>query len=140
MKATWWLVLAAAAALPAMAGGCSTDASFVEVTTAEQFGRDVLGAREPAVVLYYAQGCTHCMAIYPTLNKLAEKYATSVKFLKVSYNRAATVDIRLDQRIDVYPTVILYFRGKGAKRWVEEGRIEAYEEVLDRAIERAKQP
>ncbi len=139
MKATRLLVLAAAA-MAAMAGGCSTDSDYLAVTTTEQFNRDVLGAKQPAMVLYYAQGCTRCMAIYPTLNKLSEKYAASVKFFKVSYNQATMVDVRMEQRIDVYPTVILYFRGKGAKRWVEEGHIEAYEEVLDRAIERAKQP
>lgn len=132
------LLLAVAAVLPAL-GGCSTDGRYAEIGNSEQWTKQVMEANQPAMVLYYAAGCSRCMAIYPTLNKVAEKYAGKVKFFKISYNEPATYDIRLNQRIDVYPTVLLYYRGKGLKRWKEEGHLEAYEEVLDSVLKRLKQ-
>ena len=102
------------------------------------FRQQVLLAKQPVLVEFYKGGCPTCLALAPTLARLADEYrgrAVIARFELMKPYFAVTSD-ELKQRYDIslYPTVILFVSGQEKKRWALNYSISAYRKALDAAI------
>ncbi len=58
-------------------------ANLITVTQ-ENFAKEVLEAKQPTLVDFWAEWCAPCRAIAPTIEELAKKYDGKVTFAKVN--------------------------------------------------------
>jgi thioredoxin 1 len=78
-----------------------SDASFEE---------DVVKARRPVLIDFWAEWCGPCKAIAPMLNELAQEYRDKVTIVKLNVDE----NPRISQRFNVrsIPTLILFKNGQ----------------------------
>ncbi len=74
----------------------------------QTFQQEVLEAKLPVLVDFWAPGCPPCAALAPILEKLAADMGAAVKFVKV--NAAEARETAGKYRIQAVPTLLL-FRG-----------------------------
>jgi thioredoxin 1 len=82
--------------------------SVVDVS-AEKFQDEVLDAKTPVVVDFWAPWCGPCRVVAPEVDKLAEKMGDSVKFVKLNIDEAR--DVAIEYGIMSIPTVTKFERG-----------------------------
>lgn len=101
----------------------------------EQFQQEVLEAPQPVLVVFYKGGCATCIALEPTLDKLADEYQGRVVVAKFQMVTAFffTTCPELRDRYDIsfYPTVLLFVAGEEKKRWIIHYDINNYRKQLD---------
>lgn len=78
----------------------------VEVSSVEQFHKEITGSQIPVVVDFYATWCGPCKQVSPVLEASASQLAGKVKFLKVNVDKF--YDLSTDYNIRAMPTVILF--------------------------------
>jgi thioredoxin 1 len=86
-----------------------TGSGVVEVADAD-FGREVLGAREPVLVSFGATWCAPCAALAPVLEGLARHYQGAVKVAHVDVARGHAVAQQYGIRS--LPTLLLFVGGR----------------------------
>ncbi|MCY2931809.1 MAG: thioredoxin family protein [Planctomycetota bacterium] len=128
--------LAAAIALLALslAGGCSAGGAM-EISDPAQLQSLVSQKDKPVLVLFYKDGCASCLALMPTINKLAGEYEGRVsvgQFMILNFVFVPTSQ-EVKDRYDVIlvPHVALLVNGKEKARWIMEYNIDSYRKVLD---------
>lgn len=128
--------LAGATALLALslAGGCSS-AGTLEISEPAQLQSLVDQKDKPALILFYKDGCASCLALMPTINKLAREYEGRVnvaQFMILNFVFIPTSQ-EVKDRYDVIlvPHVVLMVNGKERARWIMEYNIDSYRKVLD---------
>jgi thioredoxin len=84
--------------------------SQLKAVTADDFGFEVLNAAEPVVVDLYADWCGPCRALAPLLDRLAQRYAGRVKFVKVNMDDEPRVAGHFD--VSSIPTLLVFDRGR----------------------------
>ncbi len=84
-------------------------AAVQEVTT-EGFEQEVLRAKLPVVVDFWAPWCGPCKSFAPTFSQVAQEYSGRVKFCKI--NTDAEPSIAQALRIQSIPTLIVFFQGQ----------------------------
>lgn len=109
---------------------------FPEVTAAEQFETQVLGAGQPVLVEFYTDACPACRKLAPTLNSLAGRYDGQVTFVKINAHRSRELARKYDIR--AVPTVMLFVNGRIEKRWEGAMGQQRYAEALDAVIGNSK--
>lgn len=95
----------------------------------DTFEAEVLTAKEPVVVDFWATWCAPCRALAPTIDKIAQQYEGRAKVVKVDVDQAP--DIASQFGIQSIPTVMVFQGGKEAKRWVGAQPLPAYTKELD---------
>ena len=82
----------------------------VQNVTAADFGREVLFSPVPVIVDVYADWCGPCRALAPLLEKLAERYAGAVRFVKANLDEEP--EVAEVYRVEAVPTLLFFQNGQ----------------------------
>jgi len=106
-------------------------ANTVEITS-QNFEGEVLGAKTPVLVDFWATWCGPCLAIAPTLEQLAADYAGRVKVAKVNVDRDQSLAMKFG--ITSIPTLLLFKGGKVQESVVGSRPKAALQQLLDKHL------
>ena len=102
---------------------------LIKEFTDQNFEQEVLKSEQPVLVDFWAEWCMPCRMLAPTIEKLANDYATKVKVGKVDTD--ANREIALKYQINAIPTVILFRDGQVANRFIGLRKEAEFREALD---------
>ncbi len=74
------------------------------------FEEDVVKARRPVLIDFWAEWCGPCKAIAPMLNELAQEYRDKVTIVKLNVDENPKISQRFNVRS--IPTLILFKNGQ----------------------------
>ena len=89
--------------------------NVVEFTDAN-FQSEVLHSDKPVLVDFWAEWCSPCRILSPTIDQLADEYSGKVKVGKVDTD--SNREISVQYGISAIPTVILFKDGEVQKKFV----------------------
>ncbi|MEO0410807.1 MAG: thioredoxin [Pseudomonadota bacterium] len=95
----------------------------------ETFAREVLGAAQPVLVDFWATWCGPCLALAPTLGRLASEFAGKVKITKLDIDQAPQLAEQYGVR--GVPNVIIFNGGEPVTSVVGAQTHAAYKNLLD---------
>jgi thioredoxin 1 len=84
--------------------------------TESNFEAEVLRSSQPVLVDFWAEWCTPCRMLAPTIDALASDFAGKAKVGKL--NTDANRNLSIKYGITAIPTVILFKGGQPAKKFV----------------------
>ena len=99
------------------------------------FETDVLQSDKPVLVDFWAAWCAPCRMLAPTVEAVAEKYATNARVVKLNVDENPSVSQRYG--IKGIPTLILFKNGKEEERVVGATSKEAISRMLEKHINAA---
>ena len=100
-----------------------------EVTDAT-FEKDVLHSDKPVLVDFWAEWCAPCRMLAPTVDAVAEQYASSARVVKLNVDDNPSVSQRYG--IKGIPTLILFKGGKEEERVVGATSKESISRLIDK--------
>ncbi len=89
--------------------------SVVELTK-ETFENEVLEAKEPVLIDFWASRCGPCMMQSPIVDEIAEEMAGKVKVCKVNVDEQPS--LALDYRVVSIPTLVFMKKGEFQERMI----------------------
>ncbi len=98
----------------------------------QSFEQDVLGADKPVLVDFWAAWCAPCRMLAPTVEAVAEKYASNAKVVKLNVDENPGVSQRYG--IKGIPTLILFKGGREEERVVGATSKDAISRMLDKHV------
>jgi len=104
----------------------------VKETSDDTFEDDVLKSDRPVLVDFWAAWCAPCRMLAPTVEAVAEKYASSARVVKVNVDDNPSVSQRFG--IKGIPTLILFKNGKEEERVVGATSEQAISRMLDKHV------
>jgi thiol-disulfide isomerase/thioredoxin len=133
-----WAGLAALCLAPALlACGCASP-DVIEIKDPEQFQHVVVESNQPVLVDFYKDGCPPCVALVPTLEKLAKEYEGRAKVAKfkimTSYWTFPYWELKKKYQIYYVPEVLLFNKGVEVRRWRLVYGMDPYREELDKLV------
>lgn len=114
------------------AGVSGSTAHLLHISSMSEFEQQVLRSDQPVLVDFYASWCGPCKALAPTIESLAGEYAGKARVVKIDAD--ANRELGQVGRVDAYPTVVLYNKGKEVQRWVGARGASTYRAALDAQI------
>ena len=84
--------------------------------TNDNFSREVIESKKPALVDFYAQWCGPCQMASPIIDKFAEEFKDKVVIGKVDVDEAR--DLAQKHEVMSIPTIIVFKDGKEIDRKV----------------------
>ncbi len=96
----------------------------------------MVAAPRPVLVDFYADNCSYCVQLAPTISALAEQYLGRADVVKV--NTSNVPELASRYRIQGVPTVLLFAGGKEVRRWVGAKGIGEYQAEMDAAVSPAE--
>jgi thioredoxin len=107
----------------------------VQETSDGTFEADVLKADKPVLVDFWAEWCAPCRMLAPTVEAVAEKYASNARVVKLNVDQNPSVSQRFG--IKGIPTLILFKNGKEEERVVGATSEQAISRMLDKHVSAA---
>ena len=104
----------------------------VRDTSDGDFENDVLKSDRPVLVDFWAVWCQPCRALAPTIEAVAEKYASNARVVKLNVDDNPSVSQRYG--IKGIPTLILFKNGKEEERVVGATSEAAISRMLDKHV------
>ena len=104
----------------------------VKETSDGTFENDVLKSDRPVLVDFWAAWCAPCRMLAPTVEAVAEKYASNARVLKLNVDDNPSVSQRFG--IKGIPTLILFKNGKEEERVVGATSEQALSRMLDKHV------
>ena len=89
---------------------------FVKEVSDSSFESDVLGSSKPVLVDFWAQWCTPCRMLAPTVEAVAQQYNQTATVVKLNVDDNPSTAQRYG--IKGIPTLILFREGKEVERVV----------------------
>ena len=96
------------------------------------FEKDVLQSDKPVLVDFWAAWCAPCRMLAPTVDAIAEKYASNARVVKVNVDDNPSISQRYG--IKGIPTLILFKAGKEEERVVGATSKEAISRMIDKHV------
>ncbi len=84
--------------------------------TDSSFEQDVLQAKVPTLVDFWAEWCMPCKMVAPTIHELAEEYADRLKVGQMDCDKNRQVPIKFG--ISAIPTLLIFKDGQVVKKFV----------------------
>ena len=104
---------------------------FVKEVSDSSFETDVLGSSKPVLVDFWAQWCTPCRMLAPTVEAVAQQYSDSANVVKLNVDDNPTTAQRYG--IKGIPTLILFREGKEVERVVGATSKESITRMIEKA-------
>jgi thioredoxin 1 len=104
----------------------------VKETSDGTFEDDVLKSDRPVLVDFWAAWCAPCRMLAPTVEAVAEKYASNARVLKLNVDDNPSVSQRFG--IKGIPTLILFKNGREEERVVGATSEQAISRMLDKHV------
>lgn len=104
----------------------------VKETSDGTFEADVLKSDRPVLVDFWAAWCAPCRMLAPTVEAVAEKYASNARVVKLNVDDNPSVSQRFG--IKGIPTLILFKNGKEEERVVGATSEQAISRMLDKHV------
>ena len=104
----------------------------VRETTDGTFETDVLKSDRPVLVDFWAAWCAPCRMLAPTVEAIADKYASTARVVKLNVDDNPSVSQRYG--IKGIPTLILFKNGKEEERVVGATSEAAISRMLDKHV------
>ena len=104
----------------------------VKETSDGNFENDVLKSDRPVLVDFWAAWCAPCRMLAPTVEAVAEKYASNARVVKLNVDDNPSVSQRFG--IKGIPTLILFKNGKEEERVVGATSEQAISRMLDKHV------
>ncbi len=105
---------------------------YVKETTDGNFETDVLSSERPVLVDFWAAWCAPCRMLAPTVDAVAEKYASTARVVKLNVDDNPSISQRYG--IKGIPTLILFKGGKEEERVVGATSKEAISRMIDKHV------
>ena len=105
---------------------------YVKEVSDNNFESDVLKSEKPVLVDFWAPWCAPCRMLAPTVEAVAEKYATNATVVKLNVDDNPQVSQRFG--IKGIPTLILFKNGKEEERVVGATSKEAISRMIDKHV------
>lgn len=106
--------------------------SVVELTK-ETFENEVLEAKEPVLIDFWASWCGPCMMQSPIVDEIAEEMAGKVKVCKVNVDEQPS--LALDYRVVSIPTLVFMKKGEFQERMIGLQDKQTITDYLDTLID-----
>jgi len=104
----------------------------VHEVTDQTFEQDVLKSDVPVLVDFWAEWCTPCKALAPTVDKVAQEYDGKIRVVKLNIDNSNQTPMKYG--IKGIPTLLLFRGGNEVDRAVGNQPKERITQMLDRAI------
>ncbi|MGC1651722.1 MAG: thioredoxin family protein [Candidatus Sulfotelmatobacter sp.] len=104
----------------------------IQTVTSSDFTQRVLEAEGPIVVEFMSYGCTHCRAIEPVLEQVAEMVKPQEKIFRV--NIAVEQELADSYQIQGTPTLVMFLNQN------EVGRVEGPSPTVSSVLTAVTQP
>ena len=101
----------------------------VQEFTDQNFDTEVLKSDKPVLVDFWAEWCSPCRMLAPTIEKIAADYVGKVKVGKLDTD--ANRDTAMKYQINAIPTVLVFKNGQLAQRIVGLKQERDFKAVLD---------
>jgi len=96
------------------------------------FEKDVLQSDKPVLVDFWAAWCAPCRMLAPTVDAIAEQYASNARVVKVNVDDNPSISQRYG--IKGIPTLILFKGGKEEERVVGATSKDAISRMIDKHV------
>jgi thioredoxin 1 len=96
------------------------------------FEAEVLQAKQPVLVDFWAAWCGPCLALAPTVEALAEQYEGNAKVVKLNVDESRSAAARYGIRS--IPTLILFNNGEEAERSIGFTSKESLARLIDKHL------
>ncbi len=106
--------------------------SNLQAITDSSFESDVLQAKTPVLVDFWAAWCAPCKALSPKLEEMSGSFEGKVKFVKLDVDANHQVPAQFGIR--GIPTLILFKDGKMVDQLVGNQPKDVIEQLLNRAL------
>ena len=103
---------------------------FVKEVSDSSFEKDVLGSSKPVLVDFWAQWCTPCRMLAPTVEAVAQQYNETANVVKLNVDDNPSTAQRYG--IKGIPTLILFREGKEVERVVGATSKESITRMIDK--------
>ena len=105
---------------------------LVNDVTDSSFESEVLQSDKPVLVDFWAVWCAPCIALTPTIEALAEKYADNARVVKINVDENPAVTNRYGIR--GMPTLILFKNGTEQERVLGAVSRDALSRMMDKHV------
>ncbi|TKJ39157.1 thioredoxin [candidate division TA06 bacterium B3_TA06] len=106
---------------------------MIEVKTAEEFKKEVLQAKVPVIVDFWASWCQPCKILGPIVEELAKDYDGRARVVKVNVDEAREL-VQIHQVMSI-PTVVFFKQGQARDRSIGAVPKAILAEKLDALLE-----
>ncbi len=101
----------------------------VNVTTKEEFKKEVLEHKGIVLVDFWAVWCAPCHMLAPVLKALEDQYKDKLKVVKVNVDMAR--ELAEEYQIMSIPTVMLFKDGVQIKQFIGVQPLDVYADAID---------
>lgn len=106
--------------------------------TDQNFNQFIQDSEKPVLVDFWAQWCTPCLILGPTLEKVAQEYSDRLALVKVNLDTAPQTSQKYG--IEQIPTVVLFKDGKPVSGFIGVRPETVIKEFLEEALKKDLKP
>ena len=103
-----------------------------QISSREQFEKEVLNSPNPVFVDFWAEWCGPCRTVSPVVEELSQEYEDKVDFVKINVDDNGD----LAQKFNVFsiPTLAIFKDGQVISQKVEAATKESFKIMIDSSL------